>query len=91
MIAFTKTLAREMAPYKINVNCVCPGPADTPLFAEIGEENPKLREALQKAIPFRRLARPEDIAKAVAFLVSNEAEYITGQTLSVSGGLTMAC
>lgn len=90
IIAFTKTLAREMARYQINVNCVCPGPADTPLFAELGEENPKLREALQKAIPWRRLARPEDIANAVAFLASDEAEYITGQTLSVSGGLTMA-
>ncbi len=90
IIAFTKTLAREMARYKINVNCICPGPADTPLFAEIGEENPKLKEALQKAIPFRRLALPQDIANAVAFLASDEAEYITGQTLSVSGGLTMA-
>ncbi len=90
IIAFTKTLAREMARYRINVNCVCPGPADTPLFAELGEDNPKLREALEKAIPFRRLARPQDIANAVAFLVSDEAEYITGQTLSVSGGLTMA-
>jgi 2-hydroxycyclohexanecarboxyl-CoA dehydrogenase len=89
IIAFTKTLAREMARYKINVNCVCPGPADTPLFAEIGEENPKLKEALLKAIPFRRLARPEDLANAVAFLASDEAEYITGQTLSVSGGLNM--
>ena len=90
IIAFTKTLAREMARYKINVNCVCPGPADTPLFAQLGEENPRLREALEKAIPWRRLARPEDIANAVAFLVSDEAEYITGQILSVSGGLTMA-
>jgi len=90
IIAFTKTLAREVARYKINVNCICPGPADTPLFAEIGEENPKLREALQKAIPFRRLALPQDLANAVAFLASDEAEYITGQTLSVSGGLTMA-
>jgi 2-hydroxycyclohexanecarboxyl-CoA dehydrogenase len=90
IIAFTKTLAREMARYRINVNCVCPGPADTPLFAELGEDNPRLREALEKAIPFRRLARPQDIANAVAFLVSDEAEYITGQTLSVSGGLTMA-
>ena len=89
IIAFTKTIAREMARYKINVNCVCPGPADTPLFAEIGVENPKLREALLKAIPFRRLARPEDLANAVAFLASDEAEYITGQTLSVSGGLNM--
>lgn len=90
IIAFTKTLAREMARYKINVNCICPGPADTPLFAEIGEENPKLKEALQKAIPFRRLALPQDLANAVAFLASDEAGYITGQTLSVSGGLTMA-
>ena len=90
VIAFTKTLAREMARYKINVNCVCPGPADTPLFAELGQDQPRLREALEKAIPWRRLARPEDIANAVAFLVSDEAEYITGQTLSVSGGLTMS-
>lgn len=90
IIAFTKTLAREMARYHINVNCVCPGPADTPLFDELGAENPKLREALEKAIPFRRLARPEDIARAVAFLASDEAAFITGQTLSVSGGLTMA-
>jgi 2-hydroxycyclohexanecarboxyl-CoA dehydrogenase len=90
IIAFTKTLAREMARYKINVNCICPGPADTPLFAEIGEENPKLKEALQKAIPFRRLALPQDLANAVTFLASDEAGYITGQTLSVSGGLTMA-
>jgi 2-hydroxycyclohexanecarboxyl-CoA dehydrogenase len=79
-----------MARYKINVNCICPGPADTPLFAEIGEENPKLKEALQKAIPFRRLALPQDLANAVTFLASDEAGYITGQTLSVSGGLTMA-
>jgi len=90
IIAFTKTLAREMARYKINVNCICPGPADTPLFAEIGEENPKLKEALQKAIPFRRLALPQDLANAVTFLASDEAGYITGQTLSVSGGLTMS-
>jgi 2-hydroxycyclohexanecarboxyl-CoA dehydrogenase len=90
IISFTKTLAREMARYKINVNCICPGPADTPLFAEIGEENPKLKEALQKAIPFRRLALPQDLANAVTFLASDEAEYITGQTLSVSGGLTMS-
>jgi 2-hydroxycyclohexanecarboxyl-CoA dehydrogenase len=90
IIAFTKTLAREMARYKINVNCICPGPADTPLFAEIGEENPTLKEALQKAIPFRRLALPQDLANALTFLASDEAGYITGQTLSVSGGLTMA-
>jgi 2-hydroxycyclohexanecarboxyl-CoA dehydrogenase len=90
IIAFTKTLAREMARSKINVNCICPGPADTPLFAGISEGNPKLREALEKSIPMRRLAQPEDLANAVAFFASDEAAYITGQTLSVSGGLTMS-
>jgi 2-hydroxycyclohexanecarboxyl-CoA dehydrogenase len=90
IIAFTKTLAREMARSKVNVNCICPGPADTPLFAGISEGNPKLREALEKAIPMRRLAQPEDLANAVAFFASDEASYITGQTLSVSGGLTMS-
>ncbi|RID81995.1 SDR family oxidoreductase [Peribacillus asahii] len=89
IVAFTKTLAREMARHKINVNCIAPGPADTPLFKEIGETNEKLVASLEKAIPFRRLAQPSDIANAVAFLASDEAEYITGQTLSVSGGLTM--
>ncbi len=90
IIAFTKTVAREMARSKVNVNCICPGPADTPLFAGISEGNPKLREALEKAIPMRRLAKPEDLANAVAFFASDEASYITGQTLSVSGGLTMS-
>ncbi|KEI44895.1 SDR family NAD(P)-dependent oxidoreductase [Saccharopolyspora rectivirgula] len=90
VIAFTKTLAREMARHRINVNCVCPGPTDTELFASIGGDNPKLREALIKAIPFRRLAQPHDLANAVAFFASEEASYITGQTLSVSGGLTMS-
>lgn len=90
VIAFTKTLAREMARHGITVNCVCPGPADTPLFAEISAGNPRLGESLQKAIPLRRLAQPGDIGAAVAFLATDEAGYITGQTLSVSGGLTMA-
>ena len=90
IIAFTKTVAREMARSKVNVNCICPGPADTPLFAGISEGNPKLRQALEKAIPMRRLAQPEDLANAVAFFASDEAAYITGQTLSVSGGLTMS-
>ncbi|MCL8207935.1 MAG: 3-oxoacyl-ACP reductase FabG [Actinomycetia bacterium] len=89
VIAITKTLARELARYGITVNAVCPGPADTPLFAEVRRQNPRLAEALVRAIPLRRLARPSDIAAAVAFLVSDEASYITGQTLSVSGGLTM--
>jgi 2-hydroxycyclohexanecarboxyl-CoA dehydrogenase len=91
LIAFTKTIAREMARYRINVNCVCPGPTDTPLLAEMteGETGAKIIDAMTKAVPFRRLAKPEDISGAVAFLASDEAGFITGQTLSVSGGLTM--
>ncbi|WP_219419033.1 SDR family NAD(P)-dependent oxidoreductase [Pseudonocardia nigra] len=88
VIAFTKSAAREMARAQVNVNCVCPGPADTALFASFA--GPKLRESLTKAIPFRRLAEPTDVANAVAFLASDEAAYITGQTVSVSGGLTMS-
>lgn len=88
VIAFTKTTAREMARHQVNVNVVCPGPTDTALFAAMG--GPRLREALTKAIPFRRLAQPADIANAVAFFASDEAGYITGQTVSVSGGLTMS-
>ncbi|HET7657987.1 MAG TPA: 3-oxoacyl-ACP reductase family protein [Bacillales bacterium] len=90
IIAFSKTLAREMAKHHINVNVVCPGPAKTPLFQKAVEDNPKLGSALERAIPFRRLAEPEDIANAVCFFASDEAAYVTGQTLSVSGGLTMA-
>jgi 2-hydroxycyclohexanecarboxyl-CoA dehydrogenase len=90
VIGFTKAVAREMARHQVNANCVCPGPTDTALFASIGGDNPKLREALTKAIPLRRLAQPADLANAVAFLASDEATYITGQTVSVSGGLTMS-
>ena len=90
IISFTKTFAREVARHQITANCVCPGPADTPLFAEISADNPKLRTALEKAIPMRRLAHPDDLANAVAFFASPDSAYITGQTLSVSGGLTMA-
>ncbi len=86
IIAFTKTLARELIRYNILVNCVCPGPTDTALMASMGE---KLVEAIQKAIPMRRLGKPEEMAGAVSFLASDDASYITGQTLSVSGGLTM--
>lgn len=87
VIAFTKTIAREMARSGVNCNCVCPGPTDTALFASMG--GPKLREALTKAIPLKRLAQPEDLANTVAFFASDEASYLTGQTVSVSGGLTM--
>jgi 2-hydroxycyclohexanecarboxyl-CoA dehydrogenase len=90
VIAFTKTIAREMARHGVNANAVCPGPTDTALFASMGGDNPKLREALTKAIPLRRLAQPADLANVVAFLASDEASYVTGQTVSVSGGLTMS-
>jgi 2-hydroxycyclohexanecarboxyl-CoA dehydrogenase len=88
IIAFTKSLAREMARDQVRVNCVCPGPTDTALFASFA--GPKLREALTKAIPFRRLGQPADVANVVAFLASDEASFLTGQTVSVSGGLTMS-
>ena len=86
LIAFTKSLARELARYRINVNCVCPGPTDTPLFWRQPE---RMREALTRAIPFRRIAQPIEIAQAVMFFLSARSDYITGQVLSVSGGLTM--
>lgn len=87
VIAFTKSLARETARHGITANVICPGPTDTPLFRA---QPQRLQEALAKAIPMRRLGQPEDVAHAVAFFASAEASYITGQVLSVSGGLTMA-
>jgi 2-hydroxycyclohexanecarboxyl-CoA dehydrogenase len=87
VIALTKSLAREMARHQITVNCMRPGPTDTPLFAAQPE---KLNAALVKAIPFRRLARPEEVAAPVLFFASDAASFITGQVISVSGGLTMA-
>jgi 2-hydroxycyclohexanecarboxyl-CoA dehydrogenase len=86
IIAFTKSLAREVVRRNINVNCVCPGPTDTPLFATHSE---KMRSALVNAIPMKRLAEPREIADAILFFASSRASYITGQVLSVSGGLTM--
>lgn len=86
IIAFTKSLAREMARFKVNVNCVCPGPTDTPLFQAQPE---KLRDALTKAIPFRRIAKPDELAAAILFFAGPDSDYVTGQVLSVSGGLTM--
>jgi 2-hydroxycyclohexanecarboxyl-CoA dehydrogenase len=90
VIGFSKALAREVARYGIHVNVVCPGPTNTPLLAEVGADNPSLVQALAKSVPFRRIGEPDDIAGAVAFLLSDDAAYITGQTLSVSGGLTMS-
>ncbi len=90
VISFTKTTAREMARHRVRANCVCPGPTDTPLFAAVVEGNDKLRDGLIRSIPMRRLAQPSDLANAVSFLASDEASFITGQTLSVSGGLSMS-
>lgn len=87
VIAFSKSLAREMARYNICVNVVAPGPTDTPLFQGQSE---RLKEALLRAIPFRRLADPQDVADGILFFASARANYVTGQVLSVSGGLTMA-
>jgi 2-hydroxycyclohexanecarboxyl-CoA dehydrogenase len=90
VIAFAKGLAREVAGAGVRVNVVCPGPTDTPLLDQVAQASQKLYDGLAKAIPMRRIARPADIAPAVAFLAADGASYITGQTLSVSGGLTMA-
>lgn len=90
LIAFGKTIAREVARSGITSNVVCPGPTDTALMAEAMGDNPRLVTALGKAVPLGRIGQPEDVAPAVAFLATKEAGYITGQTLSVSGGLTMS-
>jgi 2-hydroxycyclohexanecarboxyl-CoA dehydrogenase len=87
LIAFTKSLARETARHGIRVNCVCPGPTDTPLMAAVPD---KVKDALIKAIPMRRLGQPEEVADAVLYFAGDGATYVTGQVLSVSGGLTMA-
>ena len=92
VIAFMKTMARELARSNVQLNTVCPGPTDTPLLRAVadGEAGQKLVDALTRAIPMKRIGEPTDVAAAVAFLASEEAGYVTGQTLSVSGGLTMA-
>jgi 2-hydroxycyclohexanecarboxyl-CoA dehydrogenase len=87
IIAFTKALARETARYGIRCNCVAPGPTETPLFK--GATPEKLQEALANAIPLKRVARPSEIAHTILYFSSPAADYITGQVLSVSGGLTM--
>lgn len=87
LIAFTKSLAREVARYAINVNCICPGPTDTPLLQTRSEKH---KEAFIRAIAFRRLGKPQEIADAIAFFASSQSDYVTGQVLSVSGGLTFA-
>lgn len=92
LVAFSKTIAREHARHGITVNVVCPGPTDTALLAGVaeGSANPeKLIEAFTRAIPLGRIGQPEDLAGAIAFFASDDASFITGQVISVSGGLTM--
>ena len=92
IIAFTKTLARELARSNIQLNTICPGPTDTPLLQEVageGETGAKIIDGLTRAIPMKRLGTPDDYPGLIAFLASSDADYITGQTISVSGGLTM--
>jgi 2-hydroxycyclohexanecarboxyl-CoA dehydrogenase len=93
LVALTKTLAREHARHGITLNVVCPGPTDTPLLATVTDAaaNPdKLREAFRRAIPMGRLGEPDDLVGAVLFFASDAAGFVTGQVLSVSGGLTMS-
>jgi len=92
VIAFTKTVAREVATKGITANTVCPGPTDTALLAQLGEgeSGAKVLGGLARSVPMKRIGQPSDIATAVAFFASDDASFITGQTLSVSGGLTMA-
>jgi len=91
IIAFTKTVARELARKGIQLNAVAPGPTDTPLFAQVasGEAGAKIAEGLKRAIPMKRLAQPSDYPGVICFLASDDAGFITGQVISVSGGLSM--
>jgi 2-hydroxycyclohexanecarboxyl-CoA dehydrogenase len=89
VIALTKTLAREAAKLGVAVNCVSPGLTDTPLLDSFRRARPKWIDAAVAAIPMRRIARPDEIAEVISFLGSARASYITGQVLSVNGGLAM--
>lgn len=92
LIAFTKTIAREMARNGVTANSVCPGPTNTPLVASIvaaSTDGDRVIASMTKAVPMRRMGEPDDIAPAVAYFASDDAAFVTGQTLSVSGGLTM--
>ncbi len=89
LLGLSRTLAREAAHASVTSNAVCPGPTDTPMLRGIAAGNPKLVAKLERLIPLGRLGRPEDVAAMVAFLCTERAGYVTGQTLSVSGGITM--
>ncbi len=92
VIAFTKSMARELARSNVLLNAVCPGPTNTPMMASVlgtGEDAVKWKDAMVRGIPLRRMGEPEDYAGIVAFLASDDAGFITGQTISVSGGMNM--
>jgi NAD(P)-dependent dehydrogenase (short-subunit alcohol dehydrogenase family) len=92
VIAFTKTIAREGARFGITANAVAPGPIETPLLMgalEFGEIGEKVIETMKAGTQLRRLGKPEEVAAAIAFLASDDASYVTGETLGVSGGLGM--
>jgi 2-hydroxycyclohexanecarboxyl-CoA dehydrogenase len=93
IIAFTKTMARELARNGVTLNVLCPGPTDTKLFDDFksaSADGAKVAEAMVRAVPLRRIGQPQDYPGTIAFLLSDDAAYITGQTISVSGGLTMS-
>jgi 2-hydroxycyclohexanecarboxyl-CoA dehydrogenase len=93
VISFTKTIAREMARKGVTANIVCPGPTDTPLLKGIvaaSDDGEKVIGAMARAVPMKRIGQPAEIASAVVYLASESASFVTGQTISVSGGLTMA-
>ena len=87
--SFTKSLAREMARYKVRVNCTCPGPTDTPLLDDVKKTMPNVVQSIERSIPMRKIATPGQQANAIVWLASDESDYITGQALSVNGGLNM--
>lgn len=92
VIAFTKSMARELARSNVLLNAVCPGPTNTPMMASVlgtGEDAVKWKDAMVRGIPLKRMGEPEDYAGIVAFLASEDANFITGQTISVSGGMNM--
>lgn len=92
LISFTKSVARELARKNVLLNCVCPGPTNTPMMASVlgeGEQAVKWKDAMLRGIPLKRMGEPEDYAGIVALLASDDGAYITGQTISVSGGMNM--
>ena len=87
LIALTKNIARDYGPEGVRANCVAPGPTDTPMLDRLSDS---VRHSLGAAIPLGKIGSPDDVANAIAFLCSDEARYLTGVTLSVSGGMVMA-